>query len=79
MFGSTSTFNIETNSVNTMGEIAVITRKDGQQLMKTGALRVNGIRTTDPDEKVMMEKILIKGQFSIICWGKRKFSLIKWF
>ncbi|KAL3077560.1 hypothetical protein niasHS_012266 [Heterodera schachtii] len=51
---------------------------DGINLMRAGALKINGTKATDPEEKIELERILINGRFTIVCWGKRKFSLIKW-
>jgi len=46
--------------------------------MSKGALKINGVRISDPDQKLDVEKFLLKNQFSLICWGKRKFSLVHW-
>nr|CAD2158998.1 unnamed protein product [Meloidogyne enterolobii] len=78
LFGEASTFNIPKNSVKTLGEVAEITKPGGAQLMTKGALKINGVRISDPDQKLDVEKFLLKNQFSLICWGKRKFSLIQW-
>ncbi|KAI3411954.1 tRNA synthetases class I (W and Y) [Globodera pallida] len=78
MFGSASTFDIKRGSVKTMGELAVITKQDGLNLMRKGALKINGVKMTDPEEKVSLERILINGHFTIVCWARRKFYLIKW-
>jgi len=78
LFGEASTFSIPKNSVKTLGEVAEITKPGGAQLMSKGALKINGVRISDPDQKLDVEKFLLKNQFSLICWGKRKFSLVHW-
>lgn len=78
LFGDASTFQIPRNSVKTLGEIAETTREGGAELMKTGAFKMNGVKRTNPCEKFTIEQISIRGKFSVICWGKRKFSLILW-
>lgn len=78
LFGEASTFSIPKNSVKTLGEVAEITKPGGAQLMTKGALKINGVRISDPDQKLDVEQFLLKNQFSLICWGKRKFSLVHW-
>jgi hypothetical protein len=78
LFGEASTFKIPRNSLRTFGELAEATRPGGAQLMITGALKINGRKVLDPDQKLSPEEILINSQFSLVCWGKRKFSLILW-
>ena len=78
LFGKASTFNIHKNSVKTLGEVAEITRPGGAHLMKKGALQINGVKICDPDQKLDVEQFLLQNKFSLICWGKRKFSLIQW-
>ncbi|KAL3080018.1 hypothetical protein niasHT_034576 [Heterodera trifolii] len=78
MFGSASTFEIVRGSIKTMGDLAAMTKQDGINLMRAGALKINGTKVIDPEEKIDLERILINGRFTIVCWGRRKFSLIKW-
>lgn len=78
LFGSASTFSIPRNSVKTFGELAEKTRPGGANLMKTGALKINGIRYKDAEQILSIDSLLIQKQFSLVCWGRRKFSLILW-
>lgn len=48
------------------------------QLIKSGAFKVNGKKLTNPDEIFQIDQFLIKEEFSLICWGKRKYSLVQW-
>lgn len=78
LFGNASTFKISRDSIKTIGEIAEKTRLGGATLMKKGAFKLNGVKMTDPNEEILMEQISIQGKFSIVCWGRRNFSLILW-
>ena len=78
LFGSASTYKISKSSIKTMGQIAEATRKGGGKTMRTGAFRINGVKMENPDQNVELKQILIQNQFTLVCWGKRKFSLILW-
>lgn len=78
IFGEASTYCIPRNSIKTFGELAETTRPGGTKLMKTGALKINGIRCQDPEQIINIDSLLIQNQFSLVCWGKRKFSLVLW-
>ena len=78
LFGSASTFKISRDAIKTIGEIAEKTRNGGATLMKGGAFKLNGVKMTDPEKEIRIEQISIQGKFSIVCWGKRNFSLILW-
>lgn len=79
MFGA-SIFKIEANSVKNMGELAELTKRGGRGLMRRGGFKLNGVKITDPEEKFSLDdgRLLIKNEFTVLCWGKRKFSLIRW-
>jgi tyrosyl-tRNA synthetase len=78
LFGSASTVLIPRNSIQTVGELAEKIRPGGAKKMKEGALRINGVKMQNPDQMLELPHILIQNQFSLACWGKRKFSLIVW-
>lgn len=48
------------------------------ELIKSGAFKVNGQKLTNPEENFKIDQFLINDQFSLICWGKRKYSLVHW-
>ncbi|CAJ0579576.1 unnamed protein product, partial [Mesorhabditis spiculigera] len=81
LFGTTTRLNRD--SVGSFAELAFKTRTDNKpahNLMKTGAFKVNGVRKTEPEEKIKFETILLKGtdDLTLICWGKRKFQIVQW-
>ncbi|MCP9265864.1 Tyrosine--tRNA ligase [Dirofilaria immitis] len=81
-FGSASVQQLFRSSFSTMGELAdTIHSGDGSSInkMKAGALKLNGIRFTDPDEVIDFDKICLDGKnITLVCWGKRKYHLVKW-
>ncbi|VDO24469.1 unnamed protein product [Onchocerca flexuosa] len=81
-FGSASVQQLFRSSFSTMGELAERVH-DGEgcsiNKMKAGALKLNGIRYMDPDEVVDFDKICLDGKnITLVCWGKRKYHLIRW-
>lgn len=46
--------------------------------MTAGAFKVNGAKYTKPNATISVDDIVLKGRYSLICWGKRKFSLVIW-
>lgn len=81
LFDVTSTWSLKRDACRTVGELADATRSDknkGSKLMTTGAFKVNGKKYTDPSAHLAWEEITLKGRYSLICWGKRKFSLVIW-
>uniref|UniRef100_A0AC34F0N6 Tyrosine--tRNA ligase n=1 Tax=Panagrolaimus sp. ES5 TaxID=591445 RepID=A0AC34F0N6_9BILA len=81
LFGKASTFSISRSNCSTFGALADCVRKDrikGSDLMTKGAFKVNGIRRDKPDERIDFDSIILAHNVTLICWGKRKFSLVKW-
>jgi tyrosyl-tRNA synthetase len=81
LFGEASTFSISRPNCSTYGQLADFVRKDriqGSELMTKGAFYVNGIRRDKPNERIDFDSIVLAHNVSLICWGKRKFSLVRW-
>ena len=81
LFGDASTFNVSRSNVSTYGELADCVRNDkvkGSSLMTKGAFKINGIRHDQPNEKINFDSVILSENLSLICWGKRKFSLVRW-
>ncbi|KAK6111174.1 tRNA synthetases class I (W and Y) family protein [Brugia pahangi] len=81
-FGTASVQQLFRSRFSTIGELAdKIHSGDGSSInkMKTGALKLNGIQFTNPDEVIDFDKICLNGKnITLVCWGKRKYHLIKW-
>lgn len=81
-FGEASIQRLKRAQFSTLGQLADEVRQDqrrGSQLMKLGALKLNGIRFTDPDELIDYEKICLPGKpVTLVCWGKRRYHLVMW-
>lgn len=81
-FGSASVQQLFRSSFSTMGELADrIHNGEGSSIneMKAGALKLNGMRFTNPDEVIDFDKICLDGKnITLVCWGKRKYHLVKW-
>ncbi|CAJ0928681.1 unnamed protein product, partial [Mesorhabditis belari] len=74
---------IQKERAKTIGEFAAQTRNDGkptENLVKSGAFKVNGVRRGDPEEKIDHGSLILgkTKNLTLICWGKRKFQLIEW-
>ncbi|CAG9532626.1 unnamed protein product [Cercopithifilaria johnstoni] len=81
-FGSASVQQLFRSSFSTMGELADrVHNGEGSSInkMKAGALKLNGIRFTNPDEVIDFDKICLDGKnITLVCWGKRKYHLVRW-
>ncbi|VBB30640.1 unnamed protein product [Acanthocheilonema viteae] len=81
-FGSASVQQLFRSNFSTMGELAdKVHNGEGSSInkMKAGALKLNGIRFTNPDEVIDFDKICLDGKnITLVCWGKRKYHLVKW-
>lgn len=81
-FGSASVQQLVRSSFSTMGELADgVHHGEGSSInkMKAGALKLNGIRFTNPDEVIDFDKICFDGKnITLVCWGKRKYHLVRW-
>ncbi|EFO24253.2 tyrosyl-tRNA synthetase [Loa loa] len=81
-FGSASVQQLFRSGFSTMGELADrVHNGEGSSInkMKAGALKLNGTRFTDPDELVDFDKICLDGKnITLVCWGKRKYHLVRW-
>uniref|UniRef100_A0A158Q885 Tyrosine--tRNA ligase n=1 Tax=Elaeophora elaphi TaxID=1147741 RepID=A0A158Q885_9BILA len=81
-FGSASVQQLFRSSFSTMGELADrVHSGEGSSInkMKAGALKLNGIRFTNPDEMIDFDKICLDGRnITLVCWGKRKYHLVRW-
>ncbi|VDD93044.1 unnamed protein product [Enterobius vermicularis] len=79
---ATSTHHISKKDVLTIGRLADLVkrgRSSGLNAVKSGGLKLNGVRYTDVDEKVDYEKLKFGGKdLTIVCWGKRHFDLVVW-
>lgn len=82
LFGKASTHHISKKDVLTIGRLADLVkrgRSSGLNAVKSGGLKLNGVRYTDVDEKVDYEKLKFGGKdLTIVCWGKRHFDLVVW-
>lgn len=82
LFGSASTFCLERDLMLNALELTKRINKSSlatiKKNIKEGALKINGKVVTDIDEPLNLDEIIINGKYSLICWGKRKFSLVKW-
>ncbi|EJW88350.1 tyrosyl-tRNA synthetase [Wuchereria bancrofti] len=81
-FGTASVQQLLRSRFSTIGELAdKVHSGDGSSInkMKAGALKLNGIQFTNPDEVIDFDKICLDGKnITLVCWGKRKYHLIKW-
>lgn len=82
LFGEASSFHLSRSKIKNFGDLANQCRRDkfyGSVLMKEGALKLNGKRYTDPKRSIDFSEINFGGKnLTIVCWGKRKYSLIRW-
>ncbi|KAI1715642.1 tRNA synthetases class I (W and y) domain-containing protein [Ditylenchus destructor] len=84
LFGSASTVTLPKDSIEKVGQLADATNSDtkekGSLLMSRDNSRfiVNGKHMTDPRAAFKPDDFLIKGQFTVIRWGKRRYSLVRW-
>ena len=81
LFGKASTFSLKRDTILTAGDLARKSRTDRvnvENLMKSGAFKVNGKVFNDPNERLNFDEIILISNLSLICWGKRKFCLVKW-
>ncbi|KAE9416529.1 hypothetical protein Angca_008947, partial [Angiostrongylus cantonensis] len=81
LFGNT--IKVVRTDVKTMGDLADRTRSDnikGSALMVQGAFKVNGEKTLNSEEPLVIESICLPeaSDLTLICWGKRKFFLVQW-
>ncbi|KAF8372104.1 yars-2 [Pristionchus pacificus] len=74
---------LRADEVQSFGDLADRTRTDkqkGSKLMKTGAFKVNGEKRVDSSESFSLESMTLSNapSMTLVCWGKRKFQLVKW-
>ncbi|GMR45917.1 hypothetical protein PMAYCL1PPCAC_16112, partial [Pristionchus mayeri] len=74
---------LKADEIRSFGDLADRTRTDKQKgslLMKAGAFKVNGEKRLDPSESLSHESMTLANapSMTLVCWGKRKFQLVKW-
>ncbi|GMT22264.1 hypothetical protein PFISCL1PPCAC_13561, partial [Pristionchus fissidentatus] len=74
---------LKAEEVRSYGDLADRTRSDKQKgsvLMKTGAFKVNGEKQLVATQPFSVESTVLANapSMTLVCWGKRKFQLIKW-
>ncbi|PAV81830.1 hypothetical protein WR25_21378 [Diploscapter pachys] len=67
----------------TFGKLADITKEEGTKMahqMSAGAFKVNGVKVTNPDQKINVDNILLGDHkdLTLIGLGKRQFNLVQW-
>ncbi|KJH49269.1 tyrosine--tRNA ligase [Dictyocaulus viviparus] len=79
----TNTIKIARDEVRTFGDLADRTKSGkikGSILMGEGAFKVNGEKVINSAEPLVLQRICLPEtqDLTLICWGKRKFSLVQW-
>jgi tyrosyl-tRNA synthetase len=91
LFGPASTFHLSRHAIHTAGELADATYSDGRggagarktgvgaKRMLLGGFYLNGAKRLDPAERLdSSDAHLLQGQFSLVRWGRRRYSLVEW-
>jgi len=84
LIGKAAIFDLKWDSALTLGALANRTRTDrilGSSLLTKGAFKMNGERLIDPSMRLpeQMTDVCLPGtRLTLICWGKRKYSLVRW-
>lgn len=64
--------------MSTIADLANAIKPKGSALVKQGALKVNGVKVTDPEHQLNYSNMLLKNRYSLICLGKRRYYLVDW-
>lgn len=78
IFAGPLTFQLSKHDISTVADLANATKPKGATLVKQGALKLNGIKVTDPENHLKHSELLLKNRYSLVCWGKRRHYLIDW-
>ncbi|KAI6175664.1 Tyrosine--tRNA ligase, mitochondrial [Aphelenchoides bicaudatus] len=66
IFAGPLTFQLSKHDISTVADLANATKSKGSTLVKTGALKLNGIKVTDPDYLLDHSNLMLKNRYSLL-------------
>lgn len=78
IFAGPLTFQLSKQDITTIADLANAIKPKGATSVKQGAMTLNGVKVTDPENHLDHPSLLLKNRYSLIRWGKRHYYLVDW-